>query len=240
MGRFMTPSEIPSEEQQQPQIDVNSEADGRRSVLLIGGFIVLGLALTLIIFGQSLFGMEEDGRTNDGQPAAGSSVLEQVPSFEEAGSGVASLPQGSGPLEIGAPAYDFSLNDLDGNSIRLSDLEGRPVIINFWATWCAPCLVEMPELQAAYERYQDNDLAILALNQQEPPEIVREFFYGQLGLTFTPLLDAEGDISELYGVANILPTTFFITPDGKVAAIHRGPMVQSQIDGYLADTLSGG
>jgi len=234
----MSSSRIPGEEQQ-PQTDVHSEANGRRTWLLLGGSVLLGLALILIIFGQNLFGLGEDGSANGDQTTTGDSVLEQVPSFEEASSGVASLPQGSGPLEVGAPAYDFSLNDLDGNAVRLSNLAGRPVIINFWATWCAPCLVEMPELQAAYERYQEDDLVILALNQQEPPEIVREFFYGQLGLTFTPLLDAEGDISELYGVANILPTTFFITPDGKIAAIHRGPMVQPQIDGYLADTLSG-
>jgi hypothetical protein len=66
---------------------------------------------------------------------------------------------------------------------------------------------------------------------------VRAFFYDEMGLTFTPLLDSEGAIQELYGLSNILPTTFFINGEGLVTAVHRGPLTQSQIAGYMAATL---
>lgn len=205
--------------------------NGRNPLLIVGGFTILGLALTLIIFGGNLFGGSATDTTK-----AGPSILEQVPAFESAETNASQLPIGSGPLEIGALAYDFALNDVEGNSVQLSDYAGQPVIINFWATWCGPCRVEMPELEAAYQAHQEDGLVILALDQQESTEDVANFFE-ELGLNFTAVLDNEGIVSELYGVANVLPTTFFINRNGEVTAIHRGPMVQSQIDGYLADTL---
>jgi peroxiredoxin len=207
--------------------------NGRNPLLIVGGFIILGLALTLVIFGGTLFGGNETANGAD----SGRSILEQVPAFEPAETSAIQLPTGGGPLEVGDLAYDFALNDVDGSRVQLSNFAGRPVIINFWATWCAPCRVEMPELEAAYQAYQEDGLVILALDQQEPAENVANFFE-ELGLNFTAVLDSESTVAELYGVASILPTTFFINGNGEVTAIHRGPMVQSQIDGYLADTLS--
>lgn len=201
---------------------------GHNPLLIIGGFVLLGLAVALLLFGGDLFGRDEETAV----------TLPQVPAQSD------SLQAGeissSGPLAVGDAAYDFTLQDLDGNSVSLSDLHGRPVILNFWATWCGPCRIEMPELQAAYEARQDDGLVILALDQQEQADIVREFFYGQMGLTFTPLLDSEGAVSDSYGANRVLPTTFFINPAGEVTVIHRGPMTRSQIDGYLAETIPTG
>lgn len=205
--------------------------NGRNPLLIVGGFVILGLALTLVVFGGSLFGRAEEPATNE----AGS-ILEQVPAFESVEVSDNELPTGGGPLKIGSVAYDFALQDVAGNPVRLSDFAGQPIIINFWATWCGPCRIEMPELEAAYQTYQGDNLVILALDQQEPAEDVADFF-DELGLNFTAVLDNEGIVSELYGVANVLPTTYFINGEGQVTAIHRGPMTQSQIDGYLADTL---
>ena len=206
--------------------------NGRNPILIVGGFIILGIALTLVIFGGNLFGGGETAVTDSDSP-----VLQQVPALDSAGeTNTIQLPTGGGPLEVGALAYDFTLNDVDGNTIHLNELAGRPVIINFWATWCAPCRIEMPELEAAFQARQADGLVMLALTQHESTADVADFF-NELGLTFTAVLDDEGTVSELYGVANILPTTFFINAQGEVTAIHRGPMVQSQIDGYLADTI---
>lgn len=213
-----------------------TEGNGRNLLLVLGGFALLGIALTLLIFGGTLFG---NGRGQE--PAANIEedspvVLQQVPEFEDAQSGAASQPDNSNLLEVGDTPPDFTLRDLDGNPVSLSDFQGQPVIVNFWATWCAPCRIEMPELQAAFEKYRDDGLVILALDQDEPEDTVRSFFYDEMGLTFTPLLDVGGDVAERYRVFNF-PSTFFIDPDGVITAIHRGPMAQSQIEGYLADTL---
>lgn len=221
---------------EQKHTEAGGNGNGRNPLLIVSGFIILGLALTLVIFGGNLFGGGEEPET--AAVETGSSILEQVPALEPGANSV-ELPTGGGLLEAGNLAYDFALNDVDGNLVQLSDFIGQPVIVNFWATWCGPCRIEMPELEAAYQAHQEEGLVILALDQQESAEDVANFF-DELGLNFTAVLDEEGIVSELYGVANILPTTFFINEDGQVTAIHRGPMVQSQIDGYLADTLSAG
>ncbi|HEX6383404.1 MAG TPA: redoxin domain-containing protein [Anaerolineae bacterium] len=212
---------------------VERKGSGRNPLLLLAGFLLIGLALALVLFGGSLLG---SNRQIAGESGAQPSILEQVPDFSQVQPQTSELPVGGGPLSVGDQAYDFTLNDLNGNSHSLSELRGRPVIINFWATWCAPCRVEMPELQAAFEKYQDEGLVILAVDNAEPLDVVRDFFYDELELTFTPLLDQEATVVRLYGVQNF-PSTFFVNADGAITAIHRGPMVQSQIEGYLVDTI---
>ncbi len=216
----------------------SSENKGPNLPLIVVGIIFLGLAFVLILFGGQLFGA---GETAVSTPASvadqlnGGTLLEQVPAFEEAQQESSLLPSGFGALQIGDPVPDFTLQDLDGNTTTLSSLKGQPVIINFWATWCAPCRIEMPELQAAFDEHKENGLVILAVDQEEPPDIVRSFFYDEMGLTFTPLLDTDGQIAQIYGAVNF-PTTFFVNPEGDITALHRGPMVESQIEGYLQDT----
>ncbi|GIK54470.1 MAG: hypothetical protein BroJett015_01330 [Chloroflexota bacterium] len=188
---------------------------------------MLGLAFALFIFGSGW------GNAAVSQPQ--SSILEQVPANTGSRTGLAQLP--SDRLTTGDPAYDFALLDLDGNVVQLADFHGRPVILNFWATWCAPCRLEMPELQAAYSQYQDDGLVILALNQEESPQLVRKFFVDEMGLTFTPLLDSEGVVAELYGVNRFFPSSFFINGAGEITAIHRGMLAASQIEAYLAETI---
>lgn len=201
-----------------------------RLLLLVAGFSLLGLAMVLLIFGDVLFG----GRpTSSGN---GESSLPQVPQFTQPEVGIAELATSSGDLiEVGDTAYDFSLNDLDGNLVSLSDYRGRPVILNFWATWCVPCRVEMPELQQALNDYEDEGLAILALNQQESREAV-EAFFEEFDLSLTPLLDSEGTVSRLYSIV-VFPGTVFINADGQVTAIHRGTLVREQIDDYLGEMI---
>ncbi|MFZ0546964.1 MAG: TlpA disulfide reductase family protein, partial [Candidatus Promineifilaceae bacterium] len=167
-------------------------------------------------------------------------VLDQVPEFPTAESSVAEIPSStSGGMDVGDKALNFTLADLDGTPVSLNDFRGQPVIINFWASWCAPCRIEMPELQKAYETYQDDGLVILALNEDEPVDVARDYFVGEMGLTFTALLDDNSAIATALGNFGTLPTTFFVDPEGTITVIHRGPMTFGQIEDYLAETISG-
>ncbi len=200
------------------------KGNGRQLMRMIGGVLLIGAALLLLLFGGRL--LNRDG--------AETSLLSQIPAADTGPSG----QQYDGPPEVGQTARDFVLNDVAGNPVQLSGLTGRPIILNFWATWCAPCLVEMPDLQAVYERHQSDGLLILAINRQETAVTVRDFFYDELDLTFTPLLDETGDVSRLYGVVNY-PTSVFIDEEGMVTAVHHGLMTEAQIESYL-EALQGG
>ena len=200
---------------------------GRNPLLLIAGLFVLGLALALLLFGNQLF----TGRQQENE-----SILEQVPSSKGVNREDVPLPERGAPLNVGDTAHNFSLPDLDGQQVTLAEFQGKPVVINFWATWCPPCRLEMPEFQRAFEAYQEDDLVILAVNAAEQPEVVRSFFYDQMGYTFTPLLDEEGQVGEAYGAIG-LPSTFFVNAAGEVTAVHRGALTQTQLQNYLKDTI---
>jgi peroxiredoxin len=213
------------EELSDPQADAESQPTSNRNIILaVGGFFLLGLALALLLFGGPLL-----GNLADVNPVA----LPQIPT---AALGEEDLRNTYvNPLIVGDKAYDFTLRDLDGNDVALNDFAGQPLIINFWATWCAPCRIEMPELQNAYEAYQDQDLMILAVNAQEEEQHVRDFF-AELGLTFKPLLDNDGQVGRAYGALG-LPSTYFIDGSGEVTAVHRGILTGSQIEEYVAQIL---
>jgi len=224
-----------AEQDQDLEIAGEKSREGRNFVVVFLGFVLLGLALGLLLFGgdllQSIFGGSEESASG-----AGESILDQagaLPSLEPGEARIVGDSGGGGVLEVGDIAHDFELDDFDGNRIRLLDYRGQPVIINFWATWCAPCRLEMPELQEAYENYQDEGLVILALDQDEPVERAREFFYDEMDLSFTPLLDENSAVSTAYSSFSVLPTTFFVDPEGKVTAIHSGPLTMGQIEGYI-------
>ena len=124
--------------------------------------------------------------------------------------------------EIGALAPDFQLQSTTGESIRLSDLRGQPVIVNFWATWCGPCVVEMPTLQSLYEARRQQGLRILAVNIGEPAQAVREW-QADYGLTYDILIDEAQQVSTLYRLRG-QPSTYVISPEGIIIDIFFGPV----------------
>jgi thiol-disulfide isomerase/thioredoxin len=122
--------------------------------------------------------------------------------------------------EIGKLAPDFTLNGLDGQEVSLSDLRGKPVLLNFWATWCGPCRIEMPFLQTIYEKWTGKDLVLLAVNLQEDPGKVRAFIE-DAGYSFPILLTSGNEVPLSYNIRGI-PATFFIDADGVIRDIKVG------------------
>ena len=143
---------------------------------------------------------------------------------------VASVFDKQNATGVGSLAPDFGSTSINGERVTLSEYLGRPVMINFWATWCTPCRYEMPLFEGYYEKYK-KDLVILAVNLQQSDTDITTFT-NELRLTFPILLDAEGSVNKLYKVQG-LPTTYFLDREGRVRAVHIGSMVESQLVNYL-------
>lgn len=124
-------------------------------------------------------------------------------------------------------APDFALRTLDGPNLRLKEQRGRVVMVNFWATWCGPCRVEMPHLVRLYEKYRASGFQLLGVNIDEDPRQAANLAQ-KLGLTFPILLDTDKRVSRLYDLST-MPSTVLIDRDGKVRYVHRGYR-----DGYEA------
>ncbi|UCF97915.1 MAG: TlpA family protein disulfide reductase [Spirochaetaceae bacterium] len=120
------------------------------------------------------------------------------------------------PLEEGTEIVDFELQDLSGAIRRLSDFNGKVVFLNFWATWCGPCRIEMPSMERLYQRLKAKGLEIVAVNLQEDRKSVQRFV-DEYDLSFPVLLDTTGRIGATYGARSI-PTTYIVDRDGFVIA----------------------
>ena len=132
--------------------------------------------------------------------------------------------------EVGSLAPDFRLISISGDVIHLSQFQGKPVVVNFWATWCTPCVVEMPNLQKIYEEH-DKQFEILAVNAGESEFTVKQFAKA-IGIDFLVLLDPDFDIQSRYKIRGY-PTTFVLDADGVVQAQHIGILGESQLEEYL-------
>ncbi|HEY8347316.1 MAG TPA: redoxin domain-containing protein [Symbiobacteriaceae bacterium] len=143
---------------------------------------------------------------------------------------------GSGRLQVGDRAPDFDLVSLTGDRVRMANLEGKPLILNFWATWCGPCRREMPALADVYRRYRDQGLELFAINVGESPVAVEQFLR-QVGVEVPVLLDRDDQAQEAYRILP-LPTTFFIDRSGIIRAIYTQQMSGLQIEAEVLRLLS--
>lgn len=179
----------------------------RSNLLLIGGGILVGLGLGLLL--MAAFGVGGDFLTR------------------------LRLQQESRPWlaeESNARAGYFELEDLNGETVHLTDLRGKVVVINFWATWCGPCRIEMPVLEEYHHRYEP-EMTVLGINVQESREAV-EAYVSELGLTFPILLDEEGKVSSLYRVRGY-PSTYILDGEGIIRYQHIGQISEAQLQTYL-------
>jgi peroxiredoxin len=128
--------------------------------------------------------------------------------------GILRIPHVTRPVEI-------QLKDVYGNTVRLSDFRGKVVFLNFWATWCAACVVEMPSMEKLHRRLKDKDFVMIAINAQESNVQVKTFFE-KLKLSFAALLDSNGEVATGFAV-NALPTTFVLDKEGRIVGAAIGP-----------------
>src|SRR5919197_6235623 len=130
--------------------------------------------------------------------------------------------------DVGQLAPDFTLETASGGTIRLSDLRGKVVLLNFWATWCEPCRVEMPEIEGTYRAHQAGGFEVVAVNLQESADEVRPFMK-ELGLTFPAALDRDGAVSRLYR-ARALPSSLLVDRQGPVQYVRVGTLTKQGLE----------
>lgn len=139
------------------------------------------------------------------------------------------------PIEVNYPAPDLTLQDLAGNPVSLTDYRGSVVLVNLWATWCPPCKEEMPTLETFYEKYKNSGFVLVAVNQEEPREIVAPFV-AEYGLTFPVWLDLEYLAEREFNTAN-LPSSYVIDRNGAVRLMWIGGISKKNLEKYVPDVI---
>jgi thiol-disulfide isomerase/thioredoxin len=183
-------------------------------------------AVLLAVLGGAAFAVQRAR----GDGAAAPSATSGTPAATEP-AGEALGPIGTSPPVLKQPAPDFVLRNVDGTTVKLSDLRGKVVWVNFWATWCVPCKKELPDIQRLYDEKRDQGLEVLTINYQEGAEDAQAFFDAR-SLTLPLLLD-DGAVYEQYRLQG-LPDSFFIDRDGNIAALQYGFLTEDKMRERLA------
>lgn len=161
-----------------------------------------------------------------------------VTSLADAGGGDASdeeVDAGAAAALVGKPAPDFSLKQLDGTVVKLSDLKGQVIMLDFWATWCGPCRASMPHLDAIYKEFGDQGLKAYAVNLREKDTVIKPFVQ-KTNLLMPVLLDSDGKVANSFGVSGI-PQTVVIDKEGKVVKVTVGSGTHDQIKTAIEEAM---
>jgi peroxiredoxin len=169
------------------------------------------------------------------QGCAPSSQSVTIDEVEEEDEVVAPPREATVGVNVGESAPSFTLVDLDGNQVSLSNFRGKAVFVNFWATWCPPCRAEMPEMEAVYQEYKNKDVVVIGVNVLESEDDVRQFVE-QGGYSWTFLLDVSGEVAANYEVVSI-PASFFIDREGIIQAVNIGSMTEQVMERKLAEAM---
>ncbi len=141
-----------------------------------------------------------------------------------------------GKPEVGDKAPSFNLLGLDSSVHNLDEYKGKAMVINFWGTWCKPCVKEMPALQAQSEKWKDKDVVVIGINAGEDVMSV-DNFVKQANISFPILLDPNKEAIQSYGISP-LPTTLFVASNGRIKKIHLGELDLGTLDYEIEQLVS--
>ncbi len=133
---------------------------------------------------------------------------------------------------LGAVAADFSWKDTQGHPQKLADYRGKWVLVNFWATWCSPCLTEIPDLIALHKAHKDKDLVVIGMAlDYESPKVVLDFVK-QHKMSY-PVVLGDYKMARQIGSVEVLPTTYMFDPKGKLVSYHAGLISREDVEEYI-------
>lgn len=190
---------------------------------IIGGLVVLALAggVTAVLMER-----EESAAETAHRLASSDAARPQIK---------ISIPTAQ-PPKMGAPAPDFAVTDLQGRVVQLSKLRGKVVVVNFWATWCGPCRMEIPGLVKLYDRYREKGLEIVGLSLDNAgPDVVKTFIK-EHRIPY-PVAMATSEVRRRYGHPRSIPTTYFIDRRGRIAKRQVGYMPENMLEKVIASLL---
>ena len=215
---------------------LKSNAGDRETTLQARRVLLMALALLGGIFMLAACGrVQSEAREAATTDSPSSITIEELPEGIGRGFPIAFYKDETSirMLAVGETAPNFQLKDEDGHTVWLQDLKGQPVMINFWATWCGPCRIEMPDI--VNQARETEDLIVLAVNVQEDLEAVQKFAEEFEMLLPVPL-DKKGDVRNLYQVRG-MPTSVFIDRDGNIAATWAGLLTPDKLSELVAKIL---
>ena len=227
--------------------------DSRRRGALILGLILLvaGLAAGIGILDRDEPAPAAPGPGPAGPAAPGGTAGPEAPGGPGTGGPGGAAPAGPGSsgqappvsqrpvVAPGTPAPEFTLRDLEGRPVSLSNFRGKVVFLNFWASWCYPCRQEMPEIRKLVDRAPD-DLVVIGVTTSDPasPEQVKAFVQ-ENGYDWVFVYDEGSRVGRQYGIV-YLPTSYFIDPGGVVRARYIGPMSLEKMEAYVDQARNAG
>lgn len=219
------PNELPIDEES----GIEERPQNRRAWSGALRSLVLPAVIVATIVGALMWIERRDGGGGSGDGRYG--IVELPPALNTTGRSPSS--------DVGRAAPDFLLQTADGGELRLSDLRGKPVLVNFWASWCAPCRKEMPEIVRAYKEHRDDGLEVVAIDLQENADVVREFA-DEYGMEFHVAIDRTGQVATAWrigGPVEGIPSSYFIDSNGVVRGRYFGPMTEEELASQLKAIL---
>jgi thiol-disulfide isomerase/thioredoxin len=177
------------------------------------------------------------------QDAAASRAVLVPDAAGKAGATAASDQDAMTPKLQGKPAPGFTLVDLEGKKVSLAELKGKPVLVNFWATWCAPCKLEMPWFEEFHKKYADQGLVIVGIAADDASKKIIGDSVTKLGVTY-PILLSDGKVTDAYGGVDYLPESFYVDRSGKViletAGMSDGQGGKDEIEANIKKLIAAG
>ena len=167
-------------------------------------------AVPLLLGGGNRFNVASSGATDGGR------------STEAAG--------GCPTKSEGAAKLNFTLKDMHGKNVRLSDFKGKVILLNFWATWCGPCKTEIPAFVQLYDQYKDQGFVVLGVSTDDEPELLRQYA-ASMKMNYPVLVGRDKEeLLDAWGPIYAIPTTFFVGRDGSICGKHMGPATKEDFE----------